>query len=85
MATNLKKDLPCPKQCYKSYLQKIKKPEEQLKFVAVRKQQVQSIINSLKSKNSSGHDSISSKALKMIVEYISQPLTVIANQPLKQC
>ena len=43
---------------------------------------VQKIIKDLASKNSCGHDSISSKFLKRIEELVVKPLSLIINQPL---
>lgn len=68
-----------------SYLQKVEKPIEKLKFVDVNKQQVLAIINSQRAKNSSDHDNISIKASKLVGRFISKPLTVIGNQSVSQC
>ena len=43
---------------------------------------VEKLIHSLKPKNSAGHDNISSKLLKEIVDIISRPISIIINQSL---
>ena len=43
---------------------------------------VEKLIDSLKPKNSAGHDNISSKLLKEIVDIISGPISIIINQSL---
>jgi hypothetical protein len=51
-----------------------------LKFVSSK--EVEKIIKSLKIKNSSGYDGISTKLLKISSSFISSPLTYICNKSL---
>jgi hypothetical protein len=51
-----------------------------LKFVSYK--EVENIIKSLKTKNSSGYDGISAKLLKISSCFISSPLTYICNKAL---
>jgi hypothetical protein len=55
-------------------------PNMNLKFVSAK--EVEKIIKSLKTKNSSGYDGISTKLLKMSSGFISSPLTYICNKSL---
>ena len=52
-------------------------------FNTITESETLSIINKLKSKNSSGKDEISNKLLKSIKDEIAKPLTIIINQSLK--
>ena len=52
-------------------------------FNTITESETLSIINKLKSKNSSGRDEISNKLLKSIKDEIAKPLTIIINQSLK--
>ena len=52
-------------------------------FNTITESETLSIINKLKSKNSSGKDEISNKLLKSIKNEIAKPLTIIINQSLK--
>ena len=52
-------------------------------FSKITEKETLTIINNLKSKNSSGKDEISNKLLKSIKCEISKPLTIIINQSLK--
>ena len=52
-------------------------------ILAVTENETVVIINSLKSKNSSGKDEISIKLLKSMKVKISKPLTIIINQCLE--
>jgi hypothetical protein len=53
-----------------------------IKIVSTPEAEIKSIILSLKSRNSSGYDEISSKILKTCAPLISQPLSHIHNHPL---
>ena len=53
-----------------------------LEFNCIDISEVKKTINDLSSKNSCGYDSISSKLLKRISEFIEEPLRLIINQSL---
>ena len=57
--------------------------EHRFNFNRITESETLSIINKLKSKNSSGKDEISNKLLKSIKDEIAKPLTIIINQSLK--
>ena len=57
--------------------------EHRFNFSKITEKETLTIINNLKSKNSSGKDEISNKLLKSIKCEISKPLTIIINQSLK--
>ena len=57
--------------------------EHHFNFNTITESETLSIINKLKSKNSSGKDEISNKLLKSIKNAIAKPLTIIINQFLK--
>ena len=57
--------------------------EHRFNFNTITESETLSIINKLKSKNSSGKDEISNKLLKSIKDEIAKPLTIIINQSLK--
>ena len=57
--------------------------ELRFNFNRITESETLSIINKLKSKNSSGKDEISNKLLKSIKDEIAKPLTIIINQSLK--
>ena len=57
--------------------------EHRFNFNRITESETLSIINKLKSKNSSGKDEISNKVLKSIKDEIAKPLTIIINQSLK--
>ena len=57
--------------------------EHRFNFKTISENENLSIINKLKSKNSSGKDEISNKLLKSIKVEIANPLTIIINQSLK--
>ena len=57
--------------------------EHRFNFNTITESKVLSIINKLKSKNSSGKNEISNKLLKSIKDEIAKPLTIIINQSLK--
>ena len=57
--------------------------EHRFNFNTITESKTLSIINKLKSKNSSGKDEISNKLLKSIKDEIAKPLTIIINQSLK--
>ena len=57
--------------------------EHRFNFNTITESEVLSIINKLKSKNSSGKNEISNKLLKSIKDEIAKPLTIIINQSLK--
>lgn len=65
---------------FKSFLKN--KPSSSFSFQEVDENQVLKVIDSLKSKTSSGYDLISTKLLKQIKTVIAQPLTFIFNQSL---
>ena len=48
----------------------------------VESNEVISIVNKMKSKTSSGHDSISTKLIKQSINNIIEPLTIIINKSL---
>ena len=54
--------------------------EHRFNFNRITESETLSIINKLKSKNSSGKDEISNKLLKSIKDEIAKPLTIIINQ-----
>ena len=54
----------------------------QMKIIPVTEAEIIGIIKSLKSKNTGGHDGISSKILKHCAHIISKPLTYICNMSL---
>ena len=58
------------------------KHEHILNFKTVSEANVSKIISEMKSKNSSGHDEISSKMLKTISNSLAKPLTLLINQCL---
>ncbi len=68
----------CP--LFTDYL--INPTESRFKLSTITEDDTLSIINKLKSKNSSGNDEISNKLLKAIKHEISKPLTLIINQSL---
>ena len=53
-----------------------------MKIIPVTEAEIIGIIKSLKSKNTAGHDGISTKILKYCVQNISKPLTYICNMSL---
>ena len=57
--------------------------EHRFNFNTITESETLSIINKLKSKNSSGKDEISNKLLKSIKDEIAKPLTIIINQSLR--
>ena len=57
--------------------------EHRFNFNVITESETLSIINKLKSKNSSGKDEISNNLLKSIKDEISKPLTIIINQSLR--
>ena len=57
--------------------------EYRFNFSKITERETLTIINNLKSKNSSGKDEISNKLLKSTKCEISKPLTIIINQSLK--
>ena len=57
--------------------------EHRFNFNVITESETLSIINKLKSKNSSGKDEISNKLLKSIKDEIGKPLTIIINQSLR--
>ena len=57
--------------------------EHRFNFNTITESETLSIINELKSKNSSRKDEISNKLLKSIKDEIAKPLTIIINQSLK--
>ena len=57
--------------------------EHRFNFNRITESETLSIINKLRSKNSSGKDEISNNLLKLIKDKISKPLTIIRNQSLK--
>ena len=57
--------------------------EHRLNFNVITESETLSIINKLKSKNSSGKDEISNNLLKSIKDEIGKPLTIIINQSLR--
>ena len=66
---------------YKDYL--TNKFHASFSFKSVNKLDIHRIINNLSSKNSSGHDEISSVLLKKLGNILSSPITTIINQSLK--
>jgi hypothetical protein len=62
--------------------QSFKNPFSQIKFHYSSTTEIESIINSLKKKDSAGYDEISTKILKLIAPYISSPLNHIFNKSL---
>ena len=65
---------------YKSYLKRT--ITSSFTFDLVNEDEVRKTINSLKTKDSAGHDGISTKLLKVIGPTILKPLTLILNQSL---
>ena len=57
--------------------------EHRFSFSKITEKETLTIINNLKSKNSSGNDEISNRLLKSIKSEISKPLTIIINQSLE--
>ena len=57
--------------------------EHRFNFNVITESETLSIINKLKSKNSSGKDEISNNLLKSIKDEIGKPLTIIINQSLR--
>ena len=57
--------------------------EHRFSFSKITENETLTIINNLKSKNSSGHNEISNRLLKSIKCEISKPLTIIINQSLE--
>jgi hypothetical protein len=57
-------------------------PFPNMKLNSISTKEVEKIIKSLKSKNSSGYDGVSTKVLKISSPFISSPLTYICNKPL---
>ena len=57
--------------------------EHRFNFSKISENKTLTIINNLKSTNSSGKDEISNKLLKSIICEISKPLTIIINQSLE--
>ena len=66
---------------YKDYL--TNKFHASFSFKSVNKLDIHRIINNLSSKNTSGHDEISSVLLKKLVNILPGPITTIINQSLK--
>jgi hypothetical protein len=62
--------------------QSFKNPFSQIKFHYSSTTEIERIINSLKSKDSSGYDEISTKIFKLSAPYISSPLNHIFNKSL---
>ena len=54
-----------------------------MQIVPITEGEIRSIISSLKSKNSSGYDGISTKILKLCRNQISRPLTYICNKSIE--
>jgi hypothetical protein len=52
------------------------------KTIPVTETEIKIVIHSLKAKNSSGYDRITSKIIKVCASLISHPLTHICNHPL---
>lgn len=65
---------------YKSFLKD--KPKSTFLFQSIDEDQVLKVIDSLKTKNSSGHDNISTRLLKHIKTDLLQPLCFIFNQSI---
>ena len=65
---------------YKSYLKRT--ITSSFTFDLVNEDEVRKTITSLKTKDSAGHDGISTKLLKVIGPTILKPLTLILNQSL---
>ena len=57
-------------------------PDFNLKFISTREIPIENIIKSLKSKNSSGYDGISTKLIKICSAFSSSPLVHICNKSL---
>jgi hypothetical protein len=53
-----------------------------MQIVPITEGEIRSIISSLKSKNSSGYDGISTKILKLCGNQISKPLAFISNKSI---
>ena len=77
LALNIK---PSKNVNYKSYLKKV--VSSSFHFDLVNEEDVMKVVKSLKSKNSSGFDGLSTNLLKILIPAISKPLTLIINQSL---
>jgi hypothetical protein len=60
--------------------QSFKTPFPNIKLTFLSSKEVENMIKSLKTKNSSGHDGISTKLLKISTPFIGSPLTHICNE-----
>ena len=58
------------------------KPFPSIKFKNTSTKEIETIINSLKIKESSGYDEISTKILKISAPFISSPLSCICNKSM---
>ena len=77
---NLAQQIPHQNKSYKDYL--TNKTQQTFKFNTMSEDSVQKIITTLHTKNSSGHDGISTKLLKEIKSEIVKPMTLLINQCL---
>ena len=75
--------VPTSKTPIEEYINKIPQNPKSLYFKPITKHEIETIINKLEPKKSSGHDGISNKLIKEIKDYISYPLTLIFNQSLQ--
>ena len=66
------------------YLNKIPQNQNSLFTAPTTKIEIERIINTLKNKNSSGHDGLSNKILKGISTGISTPLSILTNKSLSE-
>ena len=76
--------IPPGKQDINHYLNKIPQNENSIFLTPTNKREICKLIDSLKNKNSSGHDGISNKILKGITQSISEPLSIIFNKSMEE-
>ena len=84
IAVSIANEIGKPEKTLEHFLRKSKSPSEQFQLIEVSETEVLKIVNSLPNKTSSGHDGISNKCMKKIIQYILKDLTMIINKSIRE-
>ena len=80
---NLAGNIPNPKNNALHYLQKINRNPNSFFMTPTNPEEILEIIKEIKSKNSSGHDTINTKLIKSIDNSISKPISILINMSIQ--